>query len=268
MLYLYHGTTSVCAIKVRMTLAEKALPWEGEVLWLQRGDQYRPEYLKLNPNAVVPTLVHDGKVIIESTLIMEYLDEAFPEVPLMPRDPYARAQARLWLKRVDDLHVHCGTITTAIAFRRYFMRQTPDGRDGYVARVPDPAKRERLRRIMDHGLAADDAADAARRFDTFTGEMEAALARSDHLAGDAFTLADAAAIPYVNRADVLGLAGLWEHRRPRVTDWFKRMQRRPTFASAITAWWDDDARQRFDVPREEVWTECAQILKGGAPESA
>ena len=65
MLYLYHGTTSVCAIKVRLTLAEKALPWEGEVLWLQRGDQYRPEYLKLNPNAVVPTLVHDDKVIIE-----------------------------------------------------------------------------------------------------------------------------------------------------------------------------------------------------------
>jgi glutathione S-transferase len=82
MLYLYHGTTSVCAIKVRLTIAEKALPWEGEVLWLQRGDQYRPDYLKLNPNAVVPTLVHDGKVIIESTLIMEYLDENFPDIPL------------------------------------------------------------------------------------------------------------------------------------------------------------------------------------------
>ena len=65
MLYLYHGTTSVCAIKVRLALAEKALPWQGEVLWLQRGDQYRPDYLKLNPNAVVPTLVHDGKAIIE-----------------------------------------------------------------------------------------------------------------------------------------------------------------------------------------------------------
>src|ERR1700733_265030 len=72
MLYLYHGTTSVCAIKVRLTLEAKALPGEGEVLWLQRGDQYRPEYLKLNPNALVPTLVHDGKVIIESTVIMEY----------------------------------------------------------------------------------------------------------------------------------------------------------------------------------------------------
>jgi glutathione S-transferase len=203
MLYLYHGTTSVCAIKVRLTLAEKALPWQGEVLWLQRGDQYRPDYLKLNPNAVVPTLVHDGRVIIESTLIMEYLDETFPDLPLMPRDPYARSQVRLWLKRVDDLHVHCGTITAAVAFRSYFMRQTPDGRDAYVSRVLDPAKRARLRRIMDDGISAPEAADAARRFDTFVGAIDRALVNSSYLVGDCFTLADAAAIPYVNRADML-----------------------------------------------------------------
>ena len=260
MLYLYHGTTSVCAIKVRLTLEEKALPWEGEVLWLQRGDQYRPEYLKLNPNAVVPTLVHDDKVVIESTLIMEYLDETFPKIPLMPGDTYARSQVRLWLKLVDELHVHCGTITAAVAFRRYFMRQSPDGRDAYVARALDPVKRERLQQIMDIGLAAPDAMDAARRFDTFVGVMESALAQSDYLVGSSFTLADAAAIPYVNRADMLGLAGLWEDRRPRVTDWYARMWQRPIFKSAITAYWDDDARQRFDVPRDEVWAECRNIL--------
>jgi len=260
MLYLYHGTTSVCAIKVRLTIAEKALPWEGKVLWLQRGDQYRPDYLKLNPNAVVPTLVHDGKVIIESTVIMEYLEEAFPAIPLMPRDSYARSQVRLWLKRVDDLHVHCGTITTAVAFRRYFMRQTPDGREAYVARVLDPLKRVRLQRIMESGLAAPEATDAARRFDDFIGAMDSAMARSDYLVGDSFTLADAAAIPYVNRADMLGLTGLWKDRRLRVVDWYARMQQRPIYNSAITAYWDDDARQRFDVPREEVWAECTKIL--------
>jgi ganglioside-induced differentiation-associated protein 1 len=85
MLYLYHGATSVCAIKVRLTLAEKSLPWKGEVLALQKSDQFRPDYLKLNPNAVVPTLVHDGKVVIESTLIMEYLEEAFPDVLSLPQ---------------------------------------------------------------------------------------------------------------------------------------------------------------------------------------
>ncbi len=260
MLYLYHGTTSVCAIKVRLTLAEKSLPWQGEVLALQKGDQFRPDYLKLNPNAVVPTLVHDGKVVIESTIIMEYLEEVFPDVALMPRDPHARSQVRLWLRRVDDLHVHTGTLTTATAFRRYFMRQTPDGRDAYVARVRDPAKRQRLARIMEDGLAAPDAAEAARRHDAFIGRMETALAQASYLGGAAFTLADIAAIPYVNRCGVLGLTRLWQDRRPLVADWLARMRQRPSFASAVTAFWDDDARERFDVLREEVWAECEPIL--------
>ena len=218
MLYLYRGTTSVCAIKVRLTLTEDALPWEGEVLWLQHGDQYRPDYLKLNPNAVVPTLVHDGKVIIKSTLIIECLDETFPDIPLMPRDPYARSQVRLWLKHVDELHATAAPSPRG-GFRRYSMRRTSNGRDAYVARMLDPGKRDRLQRIRDRGLAAPDAMDAARRYDTFIGAMESALGQSDYLVGDSFTLADAAAIPYINRADMLGLAGLWKSRRPRVTDW-------------------------------------------------
>jgi glutathione S-transferase len=261
MLYLFHGTTSVCAIKVRLTLNEKSLPWWGEVLALQRGDQFRPDYLKLNPNAVVPTLVHDGKVVIESTLIMEYLDETFPEIPLMPQDPYARSQVRLWLRRIDDLHIYTGTLTSAVAFRHYFMRQKPDGRDAYVARVLDTAKRERLARIMKDGLAAPETVDAAQRHDAFIGQMETALGHSNYIGGSAFSLADIAAIPYVNRCDVLGLTRLWEDSRPRVTDWLTRMRQRPSFASAVTTWWDEDAKQRFDVPRGEVWAECARVLK-------
>jgi glutathione S-transferase len=71
MLYLYQGSTSVCSVKVRIALEEKGLAFEGEVLDLQRGDHHRPDYAKLNPNEVVPTLVHDGKTLIESTLIIE-----------------------------------------------------------------------------------------------------------------------------------------------------------------------------------------------------
>ena len=127
MLFLYHGATSVCAAKVRLVLAEKTLPWEGEVLDLQRGDQHRPDYRKLNPNSVVPTLVHDGRVVIESTLIIEYLDEAFADPPLMPADPYQRAIARLWMKKIDDyLHAACSTVTFAIAFRKFLLKKTPE----------------------------------------------------------------------------------------------------------------------------------------------
>src|SRR3982074_3779971 len=94
MLILYHAGPSVCAIKVRLVMNEKRLPCDGKILDLRRGDQFRPEYLKLNPNAVVPTLIHDGRTINESTIIIEYLDEAFPSPTLMSTDPYQRAVAR------------------------------------------------------------------------------------------------------------------------------------------------------------------------------
>jgi len=80
---------------------EKGLPWESKILDLLRGDQFQPEYRKINPKAVVPALVHDGRTITESRLIIEYLDEAFPVPALMPTDPYRRAIARLWMKKID-----------------------------------------------------------------------------------------------------------------------------------------------------------------------
>ena len=119
MLHLYQGSTSVCSVKVRLVLVEKGLAFDGKTLDLQRGDQHRPDYAKLSPNEVVPTLIHNGKVIIESTLIIEYLDEAFPEPRLMPSEPYARVIARLFMKKIDDyLHSACSTITFATANRK------------------------------------------------------------------------------------------------------------------------------------------------------
>ena len=78
-LELYHHGSSVCAAKVRFYLAEKDLPWEGHYIDILKGEQFTPDYIKLNPKAVVPTLIHDGTVIRDSTNICEYLDDVFPE---------------------------------------------------------------------------------------------------------------------------------------------------------------------------------------------
>src|SRR5262249_51600609 len=108
MITLYHHGSSVCAGKVRLVLAEKGVPWEGIYVDILRGDQFDPAYVKLNPKAVVPTLIHDGKVIIESSVICEYLDEVFPAPSLKPAAPERRAAMRLWTKAVDEyLHPAC-----------------------------------------------------------------------------------------------------------------------------------------------------------------
>jgi glutathione S-transferase len=264
-LFLHHGATSVCSIKVRLVLAEKALAWDGDVLNLQRGDQHRPEYARLNPNEVVPTLVHDGRVVIESTLIMEYVDESFPTPPLMPPDPYSRAVARHWMKKVDDyLHASCSTITFATANRKALLRKSPEELEAHLASVPDPAYRERQRLSIAHGLAAPHVAQAVRNYDKYVREMEATLAGQPYLAGNDYSLADAAATPYLNRAEMLGLERLWSERRPHAAAWLARVRARPSFDAAVTRWFGAVERDRFDVPREETWRNAAEVLAAGA----
>ena len=239
-------------MKARLTLEEKGLAWEGELLNLQRGDQHKPEYLKLNPNAVVPTLVHDGRVVLESTLVIEYLDEAFPQPPLMPSEPYLRAVARLWMKKIDDyLHAATSTVTFAAAFRAHFLKLSPDELAARLAQIPDAAYRERQRLSIEQGLAAPHVAPALRQFDRYFGEMEETLAGCAYLAGESYTLADAAATPYVNRAGMLGMDGLWE-RRPRLRGWLERIMARPSFSRAVTKWYTDADRERFAVDRDAM----------------
>jgi len=93
---LYDAPGSPCARRVRAVLLEKGLAWTTRLVDLTRMEQKRPEYLALNPNGVVPTLVHGDRVLYESNVITEYLDDVFPDPPLYPRDPWARARAKMW----------------------------------------------------------------------------------------------------------------------------------------------------------------------------
>ena len=104
MLELYHNINSVCAQKVRIALYEKDQKVKEHLLTLQ-GDQNDPAYMKLNPNGVVPTLVHNGHVITELPLILYYIDEAFSDPPLMPKEPVARHRVRLYNKLIDEYSI-------------------------------------------------------------------------------------------------------------------------------------------------------------------
>jgi Glutathione S-transferase, N-terminal domain len=118
MLEVDHNDMSTCAQKVRFALAEKGVRWQSRHLDLRARDHQTSEYLRLNPNAVVPTIAHDGTVIIESTIINEYIDDAFPGPALRPPDSIGRARMRLWTKQLDEgLNADTGARSTAIAVR-------------------------------------------------------------------------------------------------------------------------------------------------------
>src|SRR5690606_28258899 len=117
LLKLYHHNISVCAQKVRLQLAEKRIPYEVVDVDLMRGEHLQPAYLKINPKGLVPALVHDGAPVVESTVIMEYIEDVFPEPPLRPAAALDRARMRQWAKVPDDgIHVACASVTYAAAF--------------------------------------------------------------------------------------------------------------------------------------------------------
>ena len=91
MITLYHNEMSTCSQKVRLCLAEKRLDWKSHHLDLRAGEQQQDWYVKLNPRAVVPTLVDGEDVVPESNVILEYLEERYPERPAMLRARWRKA---------------------------------------------------------------------------------------------------------------------------------------------------------------------------------
>jgi glutathione S-transferase len=143
MLELYHNNISVCAQKVRVVLAEKNQPWTNHHLSLAKGEHLTPAFKTMNPRGVVPVLLHDGNVIVESSVICAYLDEVFPEPPLMPKSPVERATMRLWCKLPDDiLHTACATVSFAVSFGQQLKKQMGAGLEERLMKMPDPARRE------------------------------------------------------------------------------------------------------------------------------
>jgi glutathione S-transferase len=245
MLELYHYGTAVCAAKVRIALAEKRLPWKGRIVLLQLDgaqlppgslSQHDPAYLKLNPNGVVPTLVHDGRVIIESTVILEYLEDAFPEVPLRPTDPSSRAGMRMWLKRIDEgLHAAAGVLMNAVGYRYRYLSMPPSELERYLAKIRDPDKRAVKRQVIEQGADAPQVVGALHRFQKVLEDIEVRLADAPWLCGEAYSLAEAAYTPYMFRLETMQMSELWEEGLPKVSNWYRRIRERPSFHEGVIA---------------------------------
>ncbi len=258
-LILYGHSTSVCVLKVRLTLLEKGLDFEERFVDLRRGAQFETDYLALNPAGVVPTLVHDSQALRESSVIQYFLEDRFPEPGLMPADPLARYHVR-WLMRVidDPLHAACGVLTQGISFRKDY--RTPEEIDARMAKIPDPRRRMRQRSVFTEGLGSPFVADAVRDYNSFLISMEQRLGEGPYLGGSLYSLADAAATPYVNRLEMIGIADVWQQTCPRVWSWFERIRERPSYRKAVTDHFTEDDADRMRPVDEDAADRVSDIL--------
>ncbi|MEZ5559593.1 MAG: glutathione S-transferase family protein [Pseudomonadales bacterium] len=258
---LYHAAVSTCSQKVRLVLAEKGLEYESALLDLQRGDQFDAAYLALNPNAVVPTLENRGRALIESTLINEYLDDAYPEPALKPLDAAERHRMRLWTRRIDDaLHPACGVVTYAIGVRPALLKRPREEVAALLAQIPDPQRRANRQAVIDEGVHAAVFAAACGAHAALFDDVDGHLTRHAWLAGSDYSLADAALTPYVVRVDHLGMGALLE-QRPQLAAWYQRVQQRASFDPAVSAWLAQPLIDGFRASGAAVAAELDELLR-------
>lgn len=239
---LYTGRNSICTQKVLITLFEKNLTWDTRRVDLFTNEQYDPAYLKYNPKGVVPTLVHDDKPIVESTLICEYLDQTFPQPSLVPASPYERTQMRLWSKQIDEgIFEATREISFSAMFREKLRNMTEAQRNIRFNNVGDPGRGARFRSTYEHGTESPYVLFAVAAFEKMFRTMDAALAdgRKWLVNGD-LTLGDINLMPFVARLAYLNMLDIFISERPRVQAWFERSKALSSYRRAIPDMLDDD----------------------------
>jgi len=197
---LYDFKSSPNCQRVKVVLAEKNLPYEIVPVDLRKKEQKQPDYLKLNPYGKVPVLTDDATVLYESLIINEYLDEKYPNPPLMPKDPANKAKGRIL---VDYGMAHFDS-----AYQKLRMELMKEAKEQSQP-IIDGAKGD-LRKLL-------------QRFEDQLGDQQ-------YLLGD-FSLVDADLIPRFTRLEGFGV--LPDPSLPRLAGYLERMKARPSIKALL-----------------------------------
>jgi glutathione S-transferase len=247
---LYNAPQSTCSQRVRFVLNAKHLAFDEVKLNLLEGDQLKPDYLKLNPNGVVPTLDHDGSIVTDSTVITEYLDEVVPEASFTPETAVGRARMRALMHFIDEMPAAAVRVPTFnLAFLPSFQKMS---RDDFVAFAESkPLRREFMLAMGQSGFPKAEMDAALGRLRRTYERMEAEIEKSGGpwLLGKDITLADVAVMPALVRMDDLGQASQWADL-PRVSAWFDNIRAQPAFKP--TYYHGSLLSERFPHLREAV----------------
>jgi glutathione S-transferase len=197
-------------------------------------EHHSPAYLAINPNGVVPTLLlEDGRALHESGTICEYLDEVHPEPPLRPADPYQRAEMRNWIRHIDERIHNLIVFNWAHHLQKTAQQWSDEELAEKLKRIPGKARQEAWLRVARRPYTEEERAEARANLTRLLDRMEAALEATGWLAGECYSVADIAAVPFVKRIEEEIAPGeVSAERHPRVLAWWTNIQARPAFARA------------------------------------
>jgi glutathione S-transferase len=227
---LYNAPQSTCSQRVRFVLNAKSLPFEEVKLNLLAGDQLKPDYLKLNPNGVVPTLDHDGRIVIDSSVIIEYLDEVEPQTDsFTPADPVERAHMRSLMRFIDEMPAAAIRVPTFnLAFLPHFAEMSEDKFNAMAE--AKPLRKEFMKTMGRKGFSDAEMKAALDRLSRTIDRMDAEIGKSGGpwLLGKEISLADVAVMPTIVRLADLNLDYLWAGK-PAIARWLQNIRSHKAF---------------------------------------
>ncbi len=237
--HILHFMGSSCSQKLRIFLNLKGIPWESHPVDLPGNENFRPWFLGINPRGLVPVLVHDGAVHIESNDIIEYLERTFPAPKLVPAGHEDEVAALL--KHEDDLHLDLRTLSFQFVFAPPGPPKPADALKSYAANgsgtVQGAVDRDKQiqidfwERAAKEGFTDERARASAQKFRAEFDAMDKTLARQSYLMGETLSVLDIAWLIYAHR---LALAGYpFERLHPHVFAWKEKLSARPEFAKEI-----------------------------------
>jgi glutathione S-transferase len=237
--HVLHYAGSSCSQKLRIFLNLKGIAWESHPVDLHGNENFRPWFLGVNPRGLVPVLVHDGAVHIESNDIIAHLESVFPTPKLIPAG-FENEVAAL-LKHEDDLHLDLRTLSFRFVFARpgppkpaEALKSYAGNGSGTVRGAKDRDKEVQIEfweRAAKEGFTDQAARASARKFRAEFDALDQRLAKQPYLLGGSLSVLDIAWFIYANRLMLAGYPIARLH--PRVGAWFDKLAERPEFAKEV-----------------------------------
>ncbi|MDE0111175.1 MAG: glutathione S-transferase family protein [Albidovulum sp.] len=234
-IHLYHGHISNCSMRVRMTLVEKGLPWTSHHLDLKKKENISDEYFGINPNGLVPTLIDDGVVHIESNDIIAYLDEAYPDPPL--RAVGSEEEMLEWLRLAASIHVPAVKPYVYATMIQKKVKKTAEEQKKYdELQQNEELKKFHSKHAGESAFGEEDVAKALGILEECFAKLENALEDRDCIMGDRFTLADISWLPL---HFVLIGCGYPFERYPNILRWAGALGSKESYKEGILKWCPD-----------------------------
>ncbi len=253
MLTIYHWEPNANSGKPILAAFEKGVEFESRYIDMLAFEQHAPGYLQINPNGTVPAMVHDGVLVPESTVMMEYIDATFAGPALRPDDPFERWRMRWWCRYFDQVVGPSISMFGWSFFVGPAMRQRdPEELKARIGRIPLQERRVAWSKAIYGTFTPEEMAESGRRIAAGAGHLEAALAERPWVAGNSYSIADIAGFCMLAGLPLMNPQVANDTATPHLLEWLRRINERPAVRRSLALGRTEMIRRYAHLDRKEA----------------